>query len=254
MNCYFGESFDHYIMDFYGDDPVRFSINKEEYDDIIKDFFIQSKKTNKRSEEEYKKNIVDPILNTLRDYNIDKNSIDCLFLTGGMTKYKVVRDKLKEILNLKDNQIINSTDPLSSIAKGAAIYAVGRKKIMEQRTRHNYCFRQADRNGIEHFTLCIPYAKALPAKSRPLPMTRIGNRLEVSIAYDETGKEISTGEGEEADPSRMREFRRFYFDEASGEVTFAVDENMMLTVTLKTEDGREISRCTGRLKGEKAHG
>ena len=44
MNCYFGESFDHYIMNFYGEDPVQFCINKEEYDDIIKDFFIKSKK------------------------------------------------------------------------------------------------------------------------------------------------------------------------------------------------------------------
>lgn len=122
MNCYFGESFDHYIMNFYGDDPVRFCINKDEYDEIIKEFFIESKKTNKRSDEEAQKNIVDPILNTLRDYDIDKDSIDYLFLTGGMTKYQVVRDKIKEILNLEDNQIITSTDPLSSVAKGAAIY------------------------------------------------------------------------------------------------------------------------------------
>jgi hypothetical protein len=52
----------------------------------------------------------------------------------------------------------------------------------------------------------------------------------------------------------MKEFRRFYFDEASGDVTFAVDENMMLTVTLQTKDGKVISRSTGRLKGEKAYG
>ena len=122
MNCYFGESFDHYIMDFYGDDPVQFSINKEEYDDAIKEFFIKSKQTNKRLEEENQKNIVDPILNTLRDYNISKDSIDYLFLTGGMTKYQLVREKIKEILELSENQIINSTDPLSSVAKGAAIY------------------------------------------------------------------------------------------------------------------------------------
>ena len=122
MNCYFGESFDHYIMDFYGDDPVQFSINKEEYDDAIKEFFIKSKQTNKRLEEENQKNIVDPILNTLRDYNISKDSIEYLFLTGGMTKYQLVREKIKEILELNDNQIINSTDPLSSVAKGAAIY------------------------------------------------------------------------------------------------------------------------------------
>ena len=122
MNCYFGESFDHYIMDFYGDDPVQFSINKEEYDDAIKEFFIRSKQTNKRLEEENQKNIVDPILNTLRDYNISKDSIDYLFLTGGMTKYQLVREKIKEILGLNDKQIINSTDPLSSVAKGAAIY------------------------------------------------------------------------------------------------------------------------------------
>ena len=122
MNCYFGESFDHYIMDFYGDEPVQFSINKEEYDDAIKEFFIKSKQTNKRLEEENQKNIVDPILNTLRDYNISKDSIDYLFLTGGMTKYQLVREQIKEILELNDNQIINSTDPLSSVAKGAAIY------------------------------------------------------------------------------------------------------------------------------------
>ena len=122
MKCYFGESFDHYIMDFYGDDPVQFSINKEEYDDAIKEFFIKSKQTNKRLEEENQKNIVDPILNTLRDYNISKDSIDYLFLTGGMTKYQLVREKIKEILELSENQIINSTDPLSSVAKGAAIY------------------------------------------------------------------------------------------------------------------------------------
>ncbi|MGL6107588.1 Hsp70 family protein [Romboutsia sp.] len=122
MNCYFGESFDHYIMNFYGEDPIQFSINKDEYDESIKDFFIKSKPSNKRSEEETQKNIVDPILNTLRDYNISKESIDYLFLTGGMTKYQLVRDKIKEILDLEDKQIINSTDPLSSVAKGAAIY------------------------------------------------------------------------------------------------------------------------------------
>lgn len=122
MNCYFGESFDHYIMNFYGEDPVQFCINKEEYDEAIKDFFIKSNLSNKRSDEEIQKNIVDPILNTFRDYNIKKDSIDYLFLTGGMTKYKLVRDKIRGILDLKENQIINSTDPLSSVAKGAAIY------------------------------------------------------------------------------------------------------------------------------------
>lgn len=122
MNCYFGESFDHYIMNFYGEDPVQFCINKEEYDEAIKDFFIKSNLSNKRSDEEMQKNIVDPILNTFRDYNIKKDSIDYLFLTGGMTKYKLVRDKIRGILDLKENQIINSTDPLSSVAKGAAIY------------------------------------------------------------------------------------------------------------------------------------
>lgn len=191
----------------------------------------------------------------------EKIPIDTIVLTGGVSRMPLVRECVEELVRQKHittgdgrEMSVDIFDPSWSVAKGAAIYAVGRKRIMEQRTRHNYCFRQADKNGIEHFTLCIPYAKALPAKSRPLPMTRIGNRLEVSIAYDETGKEINTREGEEADPSRMKEFRRFYFDEASGDVTFAVDENMMLTVTLQTKDGKVISRSTGRLKGEKAYG
>ena len=257
MNCYFGESFDHYIMDFYGDDPVRFSINKEEYDDIIKDFFIQSKKTNKRSEEEYKKNIVDPILNTLRDYNIDKNSIDCLFLTGGMTKYKVVRDKLKEILNLNDNQIINSIDPLSSIAKGAAIYDYYETKI------NKLDIKQNNRESIEgsefkekKFELTRVLAEAIMIDVKDgLPVVIINSNQEVPYedklkgilkTTSPSGVEINLYAGINQFDSKMRIQRKYkaYFNTPKKpntpiDINFSIDKDKYLKLFVDV-DGERI--------------
>lgn len=257
MNCYFGESFDHYIMDFYGDDPIQFSINKEEYDDAIKDFFIKSKPSNKRSEEEKQKNIVDPILNTLRDYNIDKDSIDYLFLTGGMTKYQLVRDKIKEILELDDKQIINSTDPLSSVARGAAIYDYYETVINRVALKSNNK-KIEERSAIKEkkFELTRVLAEAIMIDVKQgLPVVIINSNQEVPYegklkgalrTTSPSGVEINLYAGIDQYDSKMRIQRKYkaYFKTPKKpgtpiDINFSIDKDKYLRLYVDV-DGEKI--------------
>ena len=257
MNCYFGESFDHYVMNFYGDDPVRFCINKDEYDDIINDFFIKPQKTNKSSEEESQKNIVDSILNILRDYDIDKNSIDYLFLTGGMTKYQVVRDKIKEILELEESQIINSIDPLSSVAKGAAIYdyyetTINKIDMKENKVEDIYKNEVKDKK----FELTRVLAEAIMIDVKQgLPVVIINSNQEVPYedklegvlkTTSPSGVEINLYAGINQYDSKMRIQRRYkaYFKTPKKpntpiDINFSIDKDKYLKLSVDV-DGETI--------------
>ena len=257
MNCYFGESFDHYVMNFYGDDPVRFCINKDEYDDIINDFFIKPQKTNKSSEEESQKNIVDSILNILRDYDIDKNSIDYLFLTGGMTKYQVVRDKIKEILELEESQIINSIDPLSSVAKGAAIYdyyetIINKIDMKENKVEDIYKNEVKDKK----FELTRVLAEAIMIDVKQgLPVVIINSNQEVPYedklegvlkTTSPSGVEINLYAGINQYDSKMRIQRRYkaYFKTPKKpntpiDINFSIDKDKYLKLSVDV-DGETI--------------
>jgi len=68
------------------------------------------------------KNIEEPIIKTLKDYNIDVNSIDYVFLTGGMSQYKNIKERVLEIMKLNENRIIIAPNPMDACAIGAAIY------------------------------------------------------------------------------------------------------------------------------------
>ena len=255
MNCYFGESFDHYIMDFYEDEPVRFSINRDEYDNIITDFFVKSKNTNKRSEEEYQKNIVDPILNIFRDYDIDKNSIDYLFLTGGMTKYKVIRENIKDILNIEDSRIINSIDPLSSVAKGAAIYDYYETTINKLDKNNTVCknYIKMKENKFE-LTRVLAEAIMIDVKNG-LPVVIINSNQEVPYegklkgvlkTTSPSGIEINLYAGMNQYDSKMRIQRKYkaYFNtpkkpNTAIDINFSIDKDKYLKLSVDV-DGEVI--------------
>ncbi len=258
MNCYFGESFDHYIMNFYGEDPVQFCINKEEYDEAIKDFFIKSNLSNKRSDEEMQKNIVDPILNTFRDYNIRKDSIDYLFLTGGMTKYKLVRDKIRGILDLKENQIINSTDPLSSVAKGAAIYdyyetTINRDQVLAKEINYD---DEVSVTEDKKFELTRVLAEAIMIDVKEgLPVVIIDSNQEVPYegklkgalrTTSPSGVEINLYAGIDQYDSKMRIQRKYkaYFKTPKKpgtiiDIDFSIDKDKYLRLSVDV-DGEKI--------------
>ena len=108
------------IPEFYNNEPLRLELTKREYDEYTKVLYTDTKIRYKTFEEMDKnKNIIAIIRKTLEDYGIDKSSIDYIFMTGGMSKFLTVQQKVKEYLN---KPVIMPEDPMNAVAKGASIY------------------------------------------------------------------------------------------------------------------------------------
>lgn len=108
------------IPNFYNGQMYSFTMTKREFDEATKNLYYKSNKIINHQKELMKyKNIEDPILNTLKDYGTPIESIDYVFLTGGMSQYIEVKNRVKEITG---KQIIFSQRPLEAVARGAAIY------------------------------------------------------------------------------------------------------------------------------------
>lgn len=113
-----------YIFEkFYEDKDEKFSITKEEFDKATISLYYRPKRKIKDSTELAKyKNIEDPIIKTLKDYAIDPKSIDYVFLTGGMSQYKNIKERVAEIMGISGKNIIMAPNPMEACAIGAAIY------------------------------------------------------------------------------------------------------------------------------------
>lgn len=113
-----------YIFEkFYEDKDEKFSITKEEFDKATISLYYRPKRKIKDSTELARyKNIEDPIIKTLKDYNIDPKSIDYVFLTGGMSQYKNIKERVAEIMGISEKNIIMAPNPMEACAIGAAIY------------------------------------------------------------------------------------------------------------------------------------
>lgn len=120
----FGEDlpYNQYLMNFYNGEDVYFEIDRNTYDKATKKLYERAPKAISHEDLTRNKNIVDPIINTLREYGINKNSIDLVFLTGGMTKYSTVKEKIIEVMEITEKGIIASPYPLEAVARGAATY------------------------------------------------------------------------------------------------------------------------------------
>ncbi|MCI6189808.1 MAG: Hsp70 family protein [Clostridium sp.] len=113
-----------YIFEkFYEDKDEKFSITKEEFDKATISLYYRPKRKIKDSTELARyKNIEDPIIKTLKDYDIDPKSIDYVFLTGGMSQYKNIKERVAEIMEIGEKNIIMAPNPMEACAIGAAIY------------------------------------------------------------------------------------------------------------------------------------
>ncbi len=108
------------ILNFYNNRPLKLVLTKKDYDEYTKDLYTDKNIRFRRFEDlEKNKNIIAVIRKTLEDYNIPKNSIDYVFMTGGMSKFLTVRQKVTEYLN---KPIIMPQNPMDAVARGASIY------------------------------------------------------------------------------------------------------------------------------------
>lgn len=116
------EPYSQFIIDFYNGEDVEFEVDRESYDEITKSLYEHGKEILSYKDINENKNIIDPIIKTLREYKIDRDSIDFIFLTGGMSQYVTIEEKLIEVLGLKKENIIKSAYPLLAVSRGAAVY------------------------------------------------------------------------------------------------------------------------------------
>lgn len=108
------------LFEFYKDISHKVSITKKLYDEITVELYSSpDKKVFNQKELKKYKNIESPILHTLGENDIDIESIDYVFMTGGMSKYVVIQEKIREITK---KPVLFPYDPMSNVAKGAAIY------------------------------------------------------------------------------------------------------------------------------------
>lgn len=110
----------HIIPDFYDHKPLKLVLTKKDYDEYTKDLYIDKNIHFKKFEDmEKNKNIITVIRKTLEDYDISPSSIDYIFMTGGMSKFLTVRQKVEAYLN---KPIIMPQNPMDAVARGASIY------------------------------------------------------------------------------------------------------------------------------------
>ena len=115
--------YEYIFESFYDEKDEKFSITKKEFDTATASLYFRPKVKIKDSTQISRyKNIEEPIIKTLKDYNIDVNSIDYVFLTGGMSQYKNIKERVLEIMKLNENKIIIAPNPMDACAIGAAIY------------------------------------------------------------------------------------------------------------------------------------
>lgn len=238
-NHYFSERFDYKIEKFYKGNSYCFSIDKYEYDFIIKEFFVSTKNTYKRDDEENRKNIVDPIINTLNDYKIQKEGIDYLFLVGGMTKYATIKDEIRKIINISNDKIIIPSDPLGCVAKGASVYDYYETKI----NRINSDYKEYSSN----FNLKRVLAESIMIDVKEgLPVTIINANQEVPYngelkgilkTTSPSGVEINLYAGKDKFDSKMRIQRKYkaYFKKPKKpntpiDIEFSIDKDKYLKI------------------------
>ena len=100
---------------------VELAVTYAEYELYTKIFFDDSycRPTRDLTDKMREKNILRPVYKLLKRLEEDNEpGIDCVFLTGGMSKYLPIEEALAKFCKCP---IIKSEEPMESVAKGAAI-------------------------------------------------------------------------------------------------------------------------------------
>jgi len=209
------DSFEKNISEFYLDQYAPFSLTKKKFDLATDKLYYAPKKINRDYRDKLSdKNIETPIIDTIRKYNIDINSIDFIYMTGGMTQYQKIQKRVMEII---DKQVIIAEDPISSIAKGASIY--GHFMVSQEKNSQKYVatekndeiFHQIKLVSILAESIMMDVANGLPieiiSKNQKLPFEGIMENI-FKVASP-SGIKIDIYAGEDVYDSKMRVQRSY---------------------------------------------
>ena len=115
--------YEYTFENFYKNTNQKFTLSKKQFDEATESLYhIPKNRTKDNTQVHKEKNIEDPIINTLKDYKFSTKDIDYVYLTGGMSQYKNIKERVKDILDLEENKLIYAKNPMDVCAMGAAIY------------------------------------------------------------------------------------------------------------------------------------
>lgn len=89
---------------------LKYNLTMSKYNEYINTLLTEDKSTD---------NIITPITNTMNLANLKVSDIDYVFCVGGMTKYPMVKETIKNYFN---KEPLNFLDSMKAVSKGAAAY------------------------------------------------------------------------------------------------------------------------------------
>ena len=115
----------HYgiLEDFLGRGQVELEVSFSDYLEYTKVFFEDNytHPTRDLTDKMRDKNVIKPVYQILQRLNeIGESSIDCIFLTGGMSEYLPIEEALRDFCNVP---VIKTDEPMKAVAQGAAMSA-----------------------------------------------------------------------------------------------------------------------------------
>ena len=190
-------------------------------------------------------NIIYPILDVLDKAGVGVN-VDAVILNGGMTKFYLVRKRLKEFFGF---QPLETSDPDLSVARGAVYYhyCLHKYNVNKMKTEDSYASeekKQLFRNttilndsinlGLrsEYVSLLIPAGTDLPFKSE-----EIRDKYKLDRETDVIGIELFLGRGKTKNlPNRKIATRTVHFDKVYTEntpISFQIYINALRMMTME---------------------
>lgn len=235
---YSDNEFDNYnhegIIKIYGRE-ITIKISKSDIDLAI-NALIESQSNHSATKNDSNRTInIEDCIRGIVD--IEKDRIDYVLFTGGMSKYLTLR---KKIFNLINRPIITPKDPMLAVAKGAALYNI--YKVSKETAAFNL-----DRQNITTEALLLDKKEGLPAVlvSKGEPIKNGYSRItETFYTTSPKGLKIGLFEGDDEYDCNLKKLN--YVDiifeptKTSGTmftIEYSIDENRMYEFKIVFADG-----------------
>lgn len=132
------------------------------------------------------KNIIDPILDTIKEAKITTDEIDYVFCVGGMTMYPAIADVVKSILNKEPLTVM---DRMCSVSNGASVFNHYKISLSE---RENECNKEEIIQNNFNVIPSMPQSVFLNVKNGfPITLIEAGTKAGTPLVYRDLIKSTS---------------------------------------------------------------
>ncbi|MBQ2988573.1 MAG: Hsp70 family protein [Clostridia bacterium] len=224
--------------------PINFTMNVREFVNAITPLIYQIEEipAANREQHEHNKNMETLIHTTLSDHDIDVDSIDVIFLTGGMAKCLPLRAALYELFQ---KPIISPANPFLAVSKGAAL--VNKYRSIEDNSKDlmpNAVMMEMDDGSL----------KTLIKMGEPVPVEKTVEETFKTVSG--SGVAIRLFEGKNEFDSGLRKINNLYritFSEAQFpgrefKIAYKVDKTKRINFTVTFPDNGETYHIDGQIR------